>query len=218
MIQEGADTMEKPRTERLIELLKEHPDGLTIPEMREMLSCKNNKDVGNTIQVLKQRGVNLKSNGRGFYKLLGEGNIVKPFAYDTILKALSKNKNGLTRGELAIQCDCNEKRIAYLIFVLRKKGHDIKFYDSKYFLLENTDTKSLPKETVQPDNIPVNNPASTINLIPKRYLKIFKTLSESDKIDCLDMLRKSLYYRKSALSLLESNEEVLSFVTSMRGE
>ena len=91
---------------------------------------------------------------------------------------------------------------------LRKRGHNVTNKDDRYYLLSDK-----PTEDQKPTN-KTNNKA----LIPKGFRSTFKALSESDKADCIDMLRKSLYYYKSALSLLESNKEVLAYVSSIEGE
>lgn len=52
---------------------------------------------------------------------------------------------------------------------------------------------------------PINN---TVNFIPKHLFSIISDLSETDRKDFNDMLKKSIFYGKSAIALLEANDHV----------
>lgn len=206
--------MHKHRTDILLELFKINPNGLNMDQLIEMLKVKNKKDVGNTIQLLKRNGKNICREG-DIYKLIDNApvqkNSLSPI-YNAIIKALSENPNGLTNLELTKICGTDKKTIINRIWYLRNKfKYNIPIKDGKYY---------YQKGSLNSPQNPVNNTKDTNHsnsLIPKQYHDIFIKLSDNDKRDCIDMLRKSLYYQKSALSLLESNKEVLSFVTSIEG-
>lgn len=65
------------------------------------------------------------------------------------------------------------------------------------------------------ENIPQNKPAQKsetevlTEIIPQRYLKLIPELSETDRADLLDMVKKSFFYKLTAIALLESNRITL---------
>ena len=204
-------------TDRLIDLLSNSPDGLPIEEIREKLNRKTNKDVQNTIQILKKKGYAVVNNN-GIYRIKSINQKTYPIksAAEKTLDLLINNPDGLTSYEIAKLTETKQNNISGRIFFLRSKGYKIRMLNDKYIYhgkLTPPIKKSVPASTgIKPDKIHVNT-----DLIPKHLHNSFLKLSDSDKIDCIDMLRKSLYYKQSAISLLESNERVESFVSSIGG-
>lgn len=202
--------MEKPRTEKLIELLKQYPDGLTMEQLVEMLKVKTPKDIGNTVQLLKQRQMQIKKINNKY--MLIDNPVKKALcstSYDVIASALSKNPDGLTCIEIAKVLKVSKEAATNRIYHARQKGYLIEFKNGRYYY---QGMKSLVKIVEQPMSSENNR---AIDLIPKEFHEPFINLSEADRIDFIDMLRKSIYYRKSALSILESNAEVKKIVSSI---
>lgn len=209
--------MEKPRTDKLLDLLKKSPDGLNMDQLIKLLKVKTKKDVGNTIQLLKHNGYNIV-NKDGNYILDSENKLPKKkTALDKITDLFLKYPDGITPIELAKISGINKNALSNRIYYIRKRGHNVVFKDDKYYLLPSTTKKESPatRETSTTKETPATR--ETKALIPNQFRDTFKSLSDSDKSDCIDMLRKSLYYYKSALSLLESNKEVLAYVLSIEG-
>ncbi len=208
--------MEKPRTDKLLDLLKKSPDGLNMDQLIKLLKVKTKKDVGNTIQLLKHNGYNIV-NKDGNYILDSENKLPKKkTALDKITDLFLKYPDGITPIELAKISGINKNALSNRIYYIRKRGHNVVFKDDKYYLLPST-TKENPviRETITTKETPATR--ETKALIPNQFRDTFKSLSDNDKADCIDMLRKSLYYYKSALSLLESNKEVLAYVSLIEG-
>lgn len=209
--------MEKPRTDKLLDLLKKNPDGLNMDQLVKLLKVKASKDVGNTIQLLKHNDYNIV-NKDGNYILDSENKLPKKkTALDKITDLFLKYPDGITPIELAKISGINKNALSNRIYYIKKRGHNVVFKDGKYYLLSSTTKKESPviRETSTTKEPPATR--ETKALIPEQFRNSFKTLSDTDKSDCIDMLRKSLYYYKSALSLLESNKEVLAYVLSIEG-
>lgn len=207
-----------PRTKQTLKLLEENPDGLSIEDLEEMLGCKR-RSVFDVLKILKKTNP-IEKNDRGRYILKPMSNkIDSPIPKDSskwittkldkIVEAIHNSPNGLTRDELSKMFDITVSAVANRIFNLRKKGYDIKNVMGRYEVppasVMVTKSASLPKDI----------PAEKNLKIPTGYQKAYKNLSDSDKIDFTDMLRKSIYYQKSAMALLESNIEVESLLSSM---
>lgn len=196
--------MEKPRTEKLLDLFKKNPDGLNMDQLVKLLKVKTKKDVGNTIQLLKHNGYNIV-NKDGNYILDSKNKLPKKrTALDKIIDLFLKYPDGITPIELAKVSDINKNALSNRIYYIKKRGHNVVYKNGKYYLLPST-TKETPATS------------ETKALIPNQFRDSFKSLSDNDKADCIDMLRKSLYYYKSALSLLESNKEVFEYVSLIEG-
>ena len=58
-------------------------------------------------------------------------------------------------------------------------------------------------------------PKNNNQLIPVEYQNSFQNLPDNDKIECVNFLKKSTYYKKCALALLESNEIAFEFCRSL---
>jgi biotin operon repressor len=193
--------MQLPKYERMNILLKENPEGLTMQELVKQLNVKKNKDILNTINQLKHKGVSIEKDN-GLYKLKGKEAPYK----NELFNLLAANPDGLTIQEIVDKLNTTKNALSNRLWYLRRKGIEIVFENFKYKLTNKHSSDIKQNET----KIIQNN-----SLIPKQYREVFLSLSDNDKTDCLDMLRKSLYYHKSALSLLESNKEVLSFISSI---
>lgn len=207
--------MEKPRTEKLLDLLKKSPDGLNMDQLVKLLKVKAKRDVGNTIQLLKHNGYNIVSKD-GIYILDSENKLPKNnTALDKLIDLLLKYPDGITPIELAKICNIKKNALSNRIFYIRKRGHNVVFKNDRYCLLPSTIKSPVIRETTTTKETPATR--ETKALIPNQFRDTFKSLSDNDKADCIDMLRKSLYYYKSALSLLESNKEVFAYVSLIEG-
>lgn len=213
--------MEKPRTERLLDLLKKYPDGLSQGQLIKMLKVKKGcRDIGNTLQLLKKNGHKIV-NHNGNYTLY-EGKALPPkeaAATDKLTDVLSKYPEGITLNELSKKLNRTKNAICNQVFFARKKGHNIVFRNNKYLLLSDNILNTVNRQS-QPTNIQERSSIKNINaknIIPKQYHDAFLNLSDANKRDCVDMLFKSSYYYKSAIGLLETNKELHEYITSLEG-
>lgn len=127
-----------------------------------------------------------------------------------IFELLEKNPEGIKITDLMNELNLKKQSIYGSIYLLRRKGYKIKTKFDKYKLI-NSEPKNKIDKTSQYNfeykNNEVQQRKSNNNgLIPTEYLKDFENLPENDKLECINLLKKSLYYKKSALSLLESNQ------------
>jgi len=213
--------MKKPRTERLLDLLKENPDGLSLDQLIKMLKTKNGyRDIGNTLQLLKRGGHKIV-NHNGNYMLYSE-KVPPPkriSAKDNLIDVLSKHHDGISTNELIKSTKTNESALHNRIYWARKNGHNIEFREGKYFLSPGNLLRTVNRRK-QLTNTQEQSSIKNIdakNFIPKQYHDALLNLSDANKADCIDMLFKSIYYYKSALSLLETNKELHEYISSLEG-
>lgn len=199
--------MQKPHTEQMLEVFAKHPEGITMDQLRTELKRKNNKDVQNTLQLLKKKGHQITRVGK-VYTINNKSTSVSS-GTDDLIELLRNNPNGISRNELANFYKISLIAASSKIFFARRKGVDIQTIGGKYHYKGEPIT-TTPKV--------VNQSAPMVSkLMSAKHREAFTHLSDIDKADCIDMLKKSLYYYKSAVALIESNSEVLSFLSSLEG-
>lgn len=207
--------MRETHTEKMLKVFEEHPEGLTVDELRIKLSRKHNKDVQNTIQLLKQGGNKFDKDGNKYVLTKNSNKIRRNPTNKTqgTFDLIKASPDGITPEELAEKFDCDASIISSRIYRIRESGENIKFKFGKYHYVDGS--KNAPDKTIE--SAPNTNETMANKLLPKKYQPAFINLSDNDKVDCIDMLRKSLYYHKSAISLLESSMEIESFFSSIGG-
>ena len=130
---------------------------------------------------------------------------------------LSVHPQGISINEICEKFECEKQYVYNVSYSMRKKGINIISNNGIYRLIHGT-----PKETPKSNSTiyePQSQPPALIQtksqIIPPEYSDMFNRLPDSDKIDCIDMLKKSLYYKKSALALIESNQIALNFCKTL---
>lgn len=211
-----------PRTKQLLKLLEENPEGLNIYDLEERLGCKR-RSVFDALKVLKKTS-KIDKDRRMRYILKAPDEIDTPTPtpeppkpsskwgmtkLDKIAEAIYNSPNGLTKVELSKMFNIKSGNISNRIFNLRRKGHNIQCIMGRYQML------SAPALVAKSASLPKEKPAEKNPAIPAEYQEAYRMLSDSDKVDFADMLRKSIYYRKSAIALLESNIEIESLLSSI---
>lgn len=210
--------MELPRKEKIISLLKENPDGISIEKIKEKLNCSS-KDVRNSLYLIKK---SIKVTSKNNLYSINDIDFVKTpirsttIRSTTILDILRKSPDGISVADLMQMTNLKKSNITGRICYLRGKGYKIITYDGAYKLIEkDTPPKSNSQDFAGNQKPSSNKQNISSDLIPKKYQEIFRSLSDNDKMDCIDMLGKSIYYHRSALSLLESRDTISSFIASM---
>lgn len=200
--------MQKPHTEQTLEVFAKHPEGITMDQLRTKLKRKSNKDVQNTLQLLKKKGCPITKAGK-VYTISNKSTSVSS-GTDGLIELLRNNPNGISRNDLANFYKISLTAASNKIFFARQKGVDIQNIGGKYHY-KGESIPATPKV--------VNQSAPIVSkLMSAKHREAFTHLSDIDKADCVDMLKKSLYYYKSATALIESNSEVLSFLSSIGGD
>lgn len=86
----------------------------------------------------------------------------------------------------------------------RKNGRKIINHKFRYRAIgKKSNVPAIPEKVP-----PVKNPPLNGLHLQSGFLKKLKSLPPSDLDDCLDMLKKSAFYNKSAVALIEVNESV----------
>lgn len=120
---------------------------------------------------------------------------------DDLAKALGVKKSSIY---LAVY-DINHKK--------KDNQYSIKFVGSEY---KFNICKKIEKQKVETHvTVPVVQRDRTSIGLSNSFLKKVILLSEPDKTDALDMLKKSYFYKKSAEALVEANEVVESLRESL---
>lgn len=213
--------MEETKQDRALKLLQENPDGVSVTEVKKYFGYTATKGATNLMYLLKKKGYSIEKKNN-IYKLLSKKkgstslSIKSPSQLDIILKALMENPTGVSGEGLASTSGSARSRIPNRVWHLRQRGYNIWFSNGIYRLEGEQHVAPVKKEPVQKFVQHVPAPKNTTyKLIPAEYRKAFLSLSDSDKSDCIDMIRKSVYYNKSAIALLESNKITLEFIEAI---
>jgi len=208
-----------PRTRNLLALFQENPEGFTVDVLVKKVKANKRKDVINSINTLRLHKHNIqKIEDRYVYDKTTPFVSNSSTSDNSLIKELEQHPEGCSTPELTKALNLKPSQVWNKVYYLKLSGYNIECVNHVYKLLP--DSNEPRPATNKIDNPRPPKKSFTKNddpLIPSQYYDTFQNLSESDKTDFIDMMRKSLYYRKSALALLESNEEVLSFLSSMKG-
>jgi biotin operon repressor len=208
------------RTRNLLALFQENPEGFTLDELAKKVNANKKKDVLNSIHRLRLHKHNIqKIEDRYVYEKTAPYVSKSNPSDNPLIKELEQHPKGLSTPELAKALELAPNQIWNKVYYLKLSGYNIECTNHVYKLLPDSNKSRLATNKIdqpRPPKKPYTK--NDDSLIPSQYYDTFQNLSESDKTDFIDMMRKSLYYRKSAIALLESNEEILSFLSSMKGQ
>lgn len=130
---------------------------------------------------------------------------------DNLLRILERYPDGIKMEDLINESGFDHQQIYNITHALRKKGYRVLSTNGIYKLYENDSNEVIipkkPKPSPKSPALPFNS-----SLIPPEYMGMFNNLPDNDKVDCIDMLKKALYYRSSAIALIESNQLAFNFV------
>jgi biotin operon repressor len=131
---------------------------------------------------------------------------------------LINNPDGITADEISKTLNSSMQSIYNAIYYLRKIGNDIYRKNDKYYLnsaTKNTAMKNIAMKNTAIKNNDIYKPKllqnDNINFskIDNSTIDKIRKLPEQDRHDVYDMLKKSLYYQKSATALIEANETII---------
>jgi biotin operon repressor len=133
---------------------------------------------------------------------------------NNIKKLLIDNPEGVSSENISSILKANMQSIYNAIYYLRSNGYKILQNNSIYYLesapkiLDNEITAIQNEDSNKPKQLQNNSKFNFSNINNSTIDKIRK-LPEQDRIDVYDMLKKSLYYQKSATALMEANEVII---------
>jgi hypothetical protein len=131
---------------------------------------------------------------------------------DNIKQLLIDNPEGVSSINISKIFNANMQSIYNAIYYLRNNGYKILQTNGIYYLksapeiIDNEITIVKNKDSNEPK--PLQKVINLSNIDNSTIDKIRK-LPEQDRIDVYDMLKKSLYYQKSATALIEANETII---------
>lgn len=113
---------------------------------------------------------------------------------------------GITVSELMAHFGINEQSVYGHVYAINKKSDLKKVISIKgRYLFDNKLTKfHKTTEHCTPAIIGNNNKLSLKKIVPDNLLKIIPKLTETDRNDFNDLLKKSYFYGRSAIALLEA--------------
>jgi hypothetical protein len=122
----------------------------------------------------------------------------------------------MTSGQIMEALDISHSSLYSAIhdFNKRKNGRKIFNHKFKYRVAgKKTNVPAIQEKIPPAKNLPINGLHLQSGLLKK-----LKSLSPSDLEDCLDMLKKSAFYNKSAVALIEVNESVAALRNTLMTE
>lgn len=119
-----------------------------------------------------------------------------------LMSLFESHPNGLITSEIKENLKITSSSLYSLVCKMKKQGIKIKNKHKKYYL---TSQKNLPVPAAQ--NTPeIQQTTSYDDFSNKKDINIIVHLSDSDKHDYLDMLKKSIFYKLSANAILQANQ------------
>lgn len=115
-----------------------------------------------------------------------------------ILKYLSTHPNGVLTGDMCEAFSITKSVLFSRLHLLRCKGNKILLKDGKYILKELAGTKEHSNAIQDDGNLK--------SLLGSINMKDLNALEPTERSDCLDMLKKSLFYRKSAEAMIQTSK------------
>lgn len=125
---------------------------------------------------------------------------------DRVLQLLELHHEGLSAQQLTTTLNVSIQALYSAVHDYNKKktGQRIVNVNSKYKVVGKRQTANIPA-TVDAHDIVKHTLPSGISL-PPGFSKKLKNLSPDDVTNFCDMVKKSLFYQKSATALVEANE------------
>lgn len=122
---------------------------------------------------------------------------------ERVIKYLQQRHRSVSSEELTKNLEISKSRLYSTIHNINKKcdGFAIKNVNKKY-ILKAIEIRNRPVKYQQ------KNLQTHSIQIPSEFLKKVTLMSEPDRSDALEMLKKSFFYKKSAEALVEANEVI----------
>ncbi|MDD5650042.1 MAG: hypothetical protein PHF86_06465 [Candidatus Nanoarchaeia archaeon] len=129
-----------------------------------------------------------------------------------IARLLEANPDGMTAPEILTALNITKQSLYSAVFAFNEKktGQKIKSIDFKYKIIGTRKSNLL---AVVDQHEPPAFPAGFS--LPQGFSKKIKNLSSEDVANLADMLKKSLFYQKSATALIEASEAAAIFRESL---
>lgn len=131
---------------------------------------------------------------------------------DRVVELLQNHPEGLSTEEVMAMLSISKQAVYSAIhgFNKEKSGQKIENVNLKY---KFSSKKQITNTPATIDENTTKHPLSNITLpagvsLPAGYAKKLKTLSPDDVNNFCDMLKKSIFYQKSAAALVEANDAV----------
>jgi biotin operon repressor len=113
---------------------------------------------------------------------------------DKLISLLESCPKGITSSEVKENLKITPSALYSLVYNLKKQGVKIKNKNRKYYLASQKNLPIVQQSTTHDDTF--SN---------QKHLNLMVHLSESDKHDYLDMLKKSIFYKLSANAIIQAN-------------
>jgi biotin operon repressor len=184
------------------------------------ISVSGNKptetDIQNNIEEIKNYSLTKIRSNNVCGKIRNYGN------YEKLISILKNNPNGISIKTIKNELKTSGNKLYTMIFNLKKKGFQIESIGGNYITTHVPDSIEYDNIPDSYDNIPKKKLATIIpnsnnsllnenTNIPslKKHIERIANLPEQDRIDFYDMIKKSIYYQKSSIALIEANEAII---------
>lgn len=142
-----------------------------------------------------------------------------------IIDILKQHPEGISIEYLIDNLNTTKQSIYNYMNKLRSRKYNIVNMKGLYYLIDEKHTTEVTKKKYNYSYnkngiVEHENPDKSIkknNLIPIEYKTSFENLPDNDKIECINLMKKSMYYYKSALSLMDTNQMAFNLLSNMQG-
>ena len=160
-------------------------------------------DIQNNIEEIKNYSRSKARSNNGHTKIRN---------FEKLISILKNNPNGISTKTIMKNLGLKKNSLYSMIYALREKGFKITTKDGNYIIRHISDldrvSENKPATIIPNSNNSLLN-KNTNNPSLKKYIERIANLPNHDRIDVYDMIKKSIYYQKSAIALIEANEEIV---------
>lgn len=165
-----------------------------------------------------------RNPGYNFHKRQGEvpepppDSLTGNVNYDQIVDLLRSNPDGVKSSDILEELEISSQYLYNSVYAIRKKGINIVFSNGIYYL-KNGKPKARTsgnRYKYKNNEIVKAHPRLKINnFIPPEYKEAFENLPDKDKVECINLIKKSTYYKNAAIALMEANQTAFDFCSTL---
>lgn len=138
--------------------------------------------------------------------------------YDAILDLLEQYPQGIKTDDLLNEIGIERQQLFNAVYSIRKKGFNIFCKKGVYQMKPGKPQINHQKNHFTYKNNEVVKTAprkKPYGFIPDEYKEAFENLPDNDKIECINLMKKSIYHRNAAIALMEANQTAFDFCSAL---
>ena len=143
--------------------------------------------------------------------------------YDNIIQMIIKNPDGIKTVDITKTLKISKQQLFNSCYAIRTKGINIVNKSGIYYIkpgpvkINHSKNKREKNRFLYRNNEVVKAAPKTkiSGFIPPEYQTAFENLPENDKVECINLIKKAMYYKNAAIALMEANQTAFDFCSTL---